>query len=191
MVGITLQGTITYPIKNHFWRWFSKLPKVGYVNSLEGNPMNTPYFISGINFTQWYDHHRSDQFLAIRCIPVACVSETWSIPRWKLFSRNGFAWTICTAPPQYSSAQENRGPPCWSMPRIGPRVRKPCWSLGSKISEMNPCPFHSIKQGLLNATHFFWGNQSWCKEHLEPKVMEVCLVQMTSPLKFNSSPLKS
>ena len=27
---------LTYPIKNHFWRWFSELPKVGYVNSLEG-----------------------------------------------------------------------------------------------------------------------------------------------------------
>ena len=32
-----LQGTITYPIKNGILsRWFSELPKVGYVNPLEG-----------------------------------------------------------------------------------------------------------------------------------------------------------
>ena len=27
---------LTYPPKMAFWRWFSELPKVGYVNSLEG-----------------------------------------------------------------------------------------------------------------------------------------------------------
>ena len=32
----TLQGTNISPKTWAFWRWFSKLPKVGYVNSLEG-----------------------------------------------------------------------------------------------------------------------------------------------------------
>ena len=39
---------LTYPPKMAFWRWFSELPKVGYVNPLEGNWLGGLLFPVGL-----------------------------------------------------------------------------------------------------------------------------------------------
>ena len=60
---------LTYPIKNHVWRWFS-FPKVGYVNSLEGIcfqkilPRNPTSYI-----LQWRNNiHRFSLFISLEPI---------------------------------------------------------------------------------------------------------------------------
>ena len=59
---------LTYPIKNHFWRWFSFLKRWDMLNSLEG---------------RWISVNKNETWKQSFSVPfVKSKSLTWRIGRW-------------------------------------------------------------------------------------------------------------
>ena len=82
---IPLQGTITYPPKMAFWRWwFSELPKVGYVNFF----WRVLYFCTGIlqshlsDLLWWYHPYLDSHWLSQTTSCVACSGRLYTKISW-------------------------------------------------------------------------------------------------------------